>query len=679
MICSYHMDFNFNKYLFTLLISLTFVSTTLAQRTLSGPGDMNRGPGDGEMGENASGQNDFIPPDVRTWHLIDGFTFSDTIAVDTISNGYQIYNPIFRQSIAQAWLGNMGSAAQSMIFDEQQRHYGNLFYNSFLTYLPQPHKLNFYNTKTPYVNLTYHFGGPKSYSEEYISALYTQNINKRTNVGIQYQLSSSIGQYQHQKAENQNFKFWSSYNGERYNMHMAFIYALINNQENGGMGPEAIDTDWQNRTPTDIPMNFSSNTQHKIRNYQFFYNHSLSIGNIKVRQNDSTTVEQPVSTIFHTFKFDQGKRLYKLDDLQSFYQIDNPFYTHIYRDSLQTRDTTVYNNLSNTFQIKYNEEANPWLRFGMRAFITNDVTHYKFPGQTTWYYDEKGKGIPNYQTRDTTLVTTAIGGQIFKNLGDNFWWNAGLKLYIQGYRAGDSEITGSLTSQFRIRKDTAGFFAHGGIYLRQPELFENQYFSNHLQWSKDFNQVKSIRIQGGIRIPTRRLELSGGVNLVTEHIYWLDDGLPYQTSSVLQVLNARLKKHFILGRIHSVNDVVVQYTSDEKYIPVPLLSLYNSTYYQNTLFKVLHFQIGFDARYNTEYYAPMYMPATGQFVNQMNEKVGNYPFIDAFVNLQLKRARIYVKFDHVNQGYPDEPYYSTYHYPANPRNLKFGVSWNFYD
>ncbi|MBS2213653.1 putative porin [Carboxylicivirga mesophila] len=641
---------------------------------------MNRGQaGQERMGEESAPKGDFIPPDVRTWQLRDDFTFSDTVAVDTISNGYQIYNPIYRQSIAQAWLGNMGSAHQSMIFDEQQRHYGHMFYNSFLAYLPQPKKFNFYNTKTPYVNLTYHFGGPKRLSEEYISALYTQNVNKATNVGIQYQLSSSVGQYQHQKAENQNFKFWSSYNGERYNMHMAFIYALINNQENGGISVSDANVDWHQLKPEDIPMNFTKNTGHKITNYQFFYNHSLSIGNIDVKQNDSTTTEQPVSTVYHTFKFDHGKREYKIDDLEFFYQTDNPFYPNIYRDSLQTRDSTTYNNLTNTFQIKFNEEANSLLRFGLRAYITNDVMMYKFPGQTSWDYDSKGKGIPVYQTRDTTLVTTAIGGQIFKNMGDNFWWNAGVKLYIQGYRAGDSEITGSLNSQFRIRKDTAGFFANGGIYLRQPELFENQYFSNHLQWSKDFNQVKSIRIRGGIRIPTRRLELSGGVNLLTEHIYWLDDGLPYQTSSVLQVLNARLKKHFIVGRIHSVNDAVLQYTSDERYIPVPLFSFYNSTYYQNTLFKVLHFQIGFDARYHTEYYAPMYMPATGQFVNQTNQKIGNYPFVDAFINMQLKRARIYVKFDHVNQGYPNEPYYTTYQYPGNPRNLKFGVSWNFYD
>lgn len=672
------MQLNFIKYLSALLLMLLFSGVTLAQRQMGSP-DGRVGASNGQEKEGAEGERtEAIPPDVRTWHLLDDFTFSDTVAVDTLTNGYQIYNPIFRRSIAQAWIGNMGSSHQSMIFNEQDEHYGYMFYNSLLTYIPQPERLYFYNTKTPFVNLTYHFGGPKRKSEEYISALYTQNINRRFNVGLQYQLMSSIQLYQANKAENQNFKFWSSYNGDRYDAHMAFIYAKIENQENGGINTPENGRDFHELEPEEVKMHFQS-ASNNLKNFQFFYNHSLSIGNINVKQNDSISTELPVSTIYHTLKYDQGKRLYKISDLEQYYQSDEPYYPNIYRDSLQTRDSTLYQNLSNTFQIKFNEEANSLLKFGLRAYITNDVAFYKTPGKTSWDFDEDGSGIPVYETRDTTLVTSAIGGEIFKNLGQNFWWDAGAKIYFQGYRAGDSEITGSINSSFRIRKDTAGFFANGGIYLRQPELLQNQYYSNHLQWEEDFNQVKSIRINGGFRIPTQRLELSGGADIITEHIYWHSDGTPRQTSTVLQVLNARLKKHFTLGRIHSVNDAVVQFTSDESVIPLPLFSYYNSTYYENTLFQVLHFQIGFDARYNTAYYAPAYMPATSTFVNQQEEKVGNYPFIDAFVNLQLKRARIYVKFDHVNQGWPDAPYYTTYNYPGNPRSLKFGVSWNFYD
>jgi hypothetical protein len=47
--------------------------------------------------------------------------------------------------------------------------------------------------------------------------------------------------------------------------------------------------------------------------------------------------------------------------------------------------------------------------------------------------------------------------------------------------------------------------------------------------------------------------------------------------------------------------------------------------------------------------------------------------------MQLKRARMFIKMDHINQGMLNNNYFHTINYPVNPRGLRFGVSWNFYD
>ncbi|MGM0377560.1 MAG: putative porin, partial [Bacteroidota bacterium] len=73
------------------------------------------------------------------------------------------------------------------------------------------------------------------------------------------------------------------------------------------------------------------------------------------------------------------------------------------------------------------------------------------------------------------------------------------------------------------------------------------------------------------------------------------------------------------------------------------------------------------------------MPATGQFFNQRERKTGDYPVVDPFVTFHLKRANIFVKYDHVNQGFPGNDYFHTIGYPVNPRGVRFGLSWNFYD
>jgi hypothetical protein len=73
------------------------------------------------------------------------------------------------------------------------------------------------------------------------------------------------------------------------------------------------------------------------------------------------------------------------------------------------------------------------------------------------------------------------------------------------------------------------------------------------------------------------------------------------------------------------------------------------------------------------------MPATGQFFIQRERKTGNYPVFDPFANFHLKRANIFVKYNHINQGWPDNDYFHTIGYPINPGGVRFGVSWNFYD
>lgn len=664
-----------------LIILLILTNLTVkAQRELGRPGG---GPGQGE--ENQPEKKEFINPDVRAWHLIDDFSFSDTTAVDTLSNGYQIYNPIYKKSISNTYLGNLGSAYQSNIFQDRPDHYGFLFFNPVSAYILKPEDLYFYNTKTPYVNIGYHFGGPKQDAEEHISVLYTQNVNPKLNIGGQYTLNSSTGQYSNQATRYEQVKLFSSYKGENYAVHGAFMQNLFKAQENGGLDdPDENDFDFSQTKTTAVKL---TTAQSSMRNTRLFINQSLNVGNISVRGNDSTVNQLPIGTIYHTLDIEQGKRVFSVNELEGLYG-KHDFLPAYYNDSIQTRDTSRVTIYRNTLQLKFNEEANSFLKFGLRAFITNEYYVYKM-ATTDDNHPFTHKDTAQYHSYKRKEATTALGGQIFKNLGNNFWWKAGAKLYFQGYRAGDIEATGKVNSSFRVFNDTAGVFAEGSFYLKEPEEILNQYHSNHVQWKNSFSKEQTYKIKGGIRIPTKRFELSGGIHMLENYIYWNTDNsipnntlyAPAQSSDFIQILDLRLKQHFVLGRIHSFNEAVYQLSSNEDVVPLPTLALFNSTYYQNTLFNVLHFQLGFDVHYNTAYYAPNYIMTTGQFhvQGENKQKIGNYPFVDVFANIQLKRARIYVKFDHVNQGYPQTGFFHAVDYATNPRSLKFGVSWNFYD
>jgi hypothetical protein len=119
-------------------------------------------------------------------------------------------------------------------------------------------------------------------------------------------------------------------------------------------------------------------------------------------------------------------------------------------------------------------------------------------------------------------------------------------------------------------------------------------------------------------------------------------------------------------------------------MPLPMISIYESIYYENLLkFNRTHgkmlTQIGFDIYYNTKFYAPAYMPSLAQFYLQDEKQIGDYPFIDFFINIKIKRARIFFRVQHLNSDLIKREYFTVLHYPMNERSIKFGLSWSFYN
>ena len=122
-----------------------------------------------------------------------------------------------------------------------------------------------------------------------------------------------------------------------------------------------------------------------------------------------------------------------------------------------------------------------------------------------------------------------------------------------------------------------------------------------------------------------------------------------------------------------------QKPSNEELIHLPDLSAFVSAYYKFVVSKVLFSQIGIDTRYNTEYYADAYAPSTGLFHLQSEKKYGNYPYIDVYASIRLKRTRLFFKMMNIGSEFIHEVYITTPTYPMNRSTFRLGVSWAFYD
>ena len=155
--------------------------------------------------------------------------------------------------------------------------------------------------------------------------------------------------------------------------------------------------------------------------------------------------------------------------------------------------------------------------------------------------------------------------------------------------------------------------------------------------------------------------------------------MPTQASSELLILSAYLNKDFQSDHWLIRTQILAQKANNENYIHLPDFAGFLSINYLTLWSKVMHTQLGIDARYNTSFYADAYEPATARFYQQNSQKIGNYPFIDLHVNLKLKRTRFFFILMNAASGLVGENYYVAPNYPYYQRTFRIGVAWSFYN
>ena len=145
----------------------------------------------------------------------------------------------------------------------------------------RPEKFLFMNTLSPYTNILYDNCGDKTNGEDHIDAKFAVNANKRFNVGFDLDYAYARGYYSNQSTSHFNATIFSSYLGDKYNMHFFFNAAHQKAAENGGIGddeyvthPESkTDSYAENEIPTILSQNWNRNDHQHI-----FLSHRYNIG-----------------------------------------------------------------------------------------------------------------------------------------------------------------------------------------------------------------------------------------------------------------------------------------------------------------------------------------------------------------------------------------------------------------
>ena len=395
----------------------------------------------------------------------------------------------------------------------------------------------------------------------------------------------------------------------------------------------------------------------------------------------------PVTSFIHTMSLDNYRRIYQAyvtptDFYANTYVVDEP----LSGDSIY--DKTRYFRLKNIFAISLLEGFNKWAKAGLKAYASHELRHFVLPDHT---------GTATYNEH-----AVYVGGQLSKTQGHTLHYNVIGEFGVTGKDAGNIRIDGNIDLNFPLFGDTVQLAASGFFHNTTPPFYYRHYHARHFWWDNDdLNKTIHSRIQGTFSYTKTRTKLRIAVDELKNYAYFeqgytinssynrLNNTVSVaQTSEPITVFTAQLTQDFTLGPLNWENVITYQKSSNQNVLPVPDLNIYTNLYLRFKIAHVLKCDFGADARYFTQYYAPDYSPALGQYAVQTNTdtsggdsrvKIGNYPLVNVYANFHLKHTRFFVMYSHVNAGSGNKEYFLVPHYPLNERIFRFGVSWNFFN
>ncbi len=622
---------------------------------------------------------------IRAWTLTDLHTEKQIAEIDTMINAFQVHNPLFKQGISYSFLGNAGLAAVSNNYSDRGLYSDFFFIDPFMAYLRHFSETKYYNTKRPFTLIDFSSGGPRGKNEKMLDILHTQNVNPDFNLGFSYFNINSDGQYKQQEAVTNAIALFSSYENVNYQLHASFNLNSARVFENGGL---ADDSSLYNEgyETEDHPVRLQ-NARNWIRNNSIFVSQSwqpfLYSGNDTIPESETSMIRR--FTLYHVLHMGQFKRTY---------QDNNPgsgFYPEILLDNTRTFDSVYYHSITNKLMLLLPVFTRGSVSFNAKGGLKNEFLkgNYNVLSDTVYHFNQTEPSEYLFtEPSDTTITdrnehkfgSNAIIAFARGSIGGVFGiWGEG-SLFFHGHRAGEYDFQAGIS--FNLFEGKNQSIIEGVIRQKEstPSLFLNSFSSNHFSWQNEFSRKGLSSLKGVIIMPERNFRVSTDFTLLNNFIYFDTTANPLQYDDVFPVINFSIEKDFRIWRFYFRNIVKYQVSGNKEILPLPDLSIYHSTSFEQTLIReILNMQIGFDIYYTTSYRGYAYQPATSRFYLHNGRMLGNYPFLDVFINFKHKRTRVFLKAEHLNARWLDPTYFTVLNYPRNERIFKFGVSWSFYN
>ncbi|MDR3366414.1 MAG: putative porin [Prevotellaceae bacterium] len=581
------------------------------------------------------------------------------LGLDTSLFYFRTDYPFLRDDVGAIFLGTLGSPTMPYSYAKREGKSEFLFMQPYEAYFFMPDNISFYNTTTPYTVLYYDWAGSKSQMEDQLRAMHAQSITHNLNIGLVYHGMGTKGVYSRQRIDNRSVSFSASYLGNIYKANFGYIFNEAEAQESGGIANDRLITDTIIEPQSHLPR-LQTGKNH-LRNHTFFLTHSVDIPMIYIG-NDSVISNILMGRIGHSLEHSSFSKIYTDNNEAAYYA--NRFLGAVTRDSLGLRN----------FENRIFAQLRP-----LRAYIFESLSAglgYKSMQAFMFYPSMYFSGTSSEDFH--TIYAYASMSAWYKKY---FRWNAYGQTNIAGYQRNAFELKGDMTLSVYPIKD--GLHLQLGALLagREQDIFISRYFTNHYSWSNNFDQSNELRVEAKLHIPAIFCEVGVSQSIRNNFIYFDTTAHPKQYANALSISALTLGQKLEFKGINIHHRVLVQLSSNEQILSVPLFAVSAAYYYERDLVKnVLRVQLGVDWQYCTPFNGYEYNPSVGMFHTSPVQQ-GGYLWADAFVAFRWKRATPFIKWEHASQDLLEgnTRYFSAVHYPRNVRVFKFGLSWKFFD
>ena len=576
------------------------------------------------------------------------WAIDSTADIDTGYADVHLFSPLHRR--LQVWqdLGHAGSPGINLLPTGTVKPGWRSGFNAYQHLVRSPLRES-YIARNPYSSFHYSQGRQ---GQIFLNAFHTQNITPGWNTAIDYQSLQSQGLYEYAEHQQRHFRFASMYRSQnrRYTGRFNANWNRFTRNEHYGLADSA--RLFNDALPIFVPRSKSASSAY--RNTEHTWRQDYRIG------------KDSVSPLFLHNELRWKRELFEYGDKlpqDTLYPLPPVRGPGAFEDSFRMRS------LEQETGLCYSNYRGEGRVTGLTGMLVLGSSAMRVGGfnmsagryYNTWYRAHIGQGIAGHRPLSWQLDWQQFTGGY--NVGD---YRLDAKAVL---KRGAMEYSGRATQQQSRAAFTEAFF-----------------YSNRYHWKNDFRPMIISEFEPAIRYQHAifYIELSSRIGRSEGYVYVAENGLPSQLSDAVVYSDLQLKtgmetRHFFMQLdMHRLSN------SQSLAMPLPAWAGRHHLGYKGTWFKgVLKVRAGLDVWWTSSFPGYTYIPATGRFGVQTKTVTGGYPATDVYFSGAIKQVHFFVKMEHVNEGvFPlrsSVPYWSIAGYALEPRRMRLGLRWVFYN